>query len=279
MRKIIILMFVICLEVVYLQAGEWKLVWCDEFDYQGLPDSTKWTYEQGFVRNMELQYYTHERKENARVQNGMLVLETRKESYLNAAYNVQAGETDWRRKNQYAEYTSASVTTQGKAGWRYGKIEVRAKLPTGKGMWPAIWMLGTNITDVGWPACGEIDIMENVGFNPDLIHANVHTEKYNHVKGNNKGSAIKVPQPHESLHIYAIEWDAKKIDFFIDDQKYFTYVNEGSGVEVWPFDQAFYLILNIAFGGSWGSQEGIDEQILPQRMYVDYVRVYQREKN
>lgn len=236
----------------------WGLVWTDEFDKDGLPDTDKWWYEVGFVRNNERQYYTRSREENARVENGMLVIESRKEDYKNA------------------EYTSASLTTQGQAAWTYGRIEIKAKLPRGRGVWPAIWMLGVN-RDKGWPACGEIDIMEYVGFKPNTIHANVHTEKYNHMRGNNKGDTITVEAPWKDFHVYAIEWYPERIDFFVDDKKYFTYENEGSGEAAWPFDDPCYLILNTAIGGSWGGQEGIDDSIFPQRYYIDYVRVYERE--
>jgi len=250
------------------------LVWSDEFDYTGLPDKDKWAQEEGFIRNRELQYYTRGRKENARVENGMLIIEARKEPFANPAYRPDAAKKTWKNSRPRAEYTSASLTTRAKASWRYGRIEVRAKLPTGRGMWPAIWMLGVNIGEVGWPACGEIDIMENVGFDPDVIHANVHTRKYNHVLKTNKGAKITVPKPSESFHVYAVEWTAEKIDFFVDDQKYFTFKKEPGGVDVWPFDGEHYLILNVAVGGAWGGLKGMDDSKLPQRFYIDYVRVY-----
>jgi beta-glucanase (GH16 family) len=142
-------------------------------------------------------------------------------------------------------------------------------------MWPAIWMLGTNISEVGWPECGEIDIMENVGFDPDRIHANVHTGAFNHVDGTSKGSSIVVENPYSAFHVYAIEWSDDRIDFFVDDEKYFSFANTGGGVAEWPFDQPHYLILNLAVGGAWGGREGIDDSILPQRYYVDYVRAYE----
>ena len=157
-------------------------------------------------------------------------------------------------------------------------VNVRAKLPTGRGTWPAIWTLGTNIREVGWPTCGEIDIMENVGFNPDTIHANIHTKKYNHVRKTAKGSTIKVSKPYEKFHIYAIEWSEDRIDFFVDKNKYFTFENEKSGQDAWPYDKPQYLILNTAIGGTWGGQKGIDDSIFPQKYYIDYVRVYQKQK-
>jgi len=257
-------------------AGPWKLVWSDEFDYSGLPDAKKWTYEQGFIRNRELQYYTRARAANARVENGTLIIESHKERFKNPDYQPDAGSRRWKNSRQYAEYTSASLTTMGKAHWRYGRIEVRAKLPTGRGTWPAIWMLGTNIRQVGWPRCGEIDILENVGFDPNRIHANIHTQKYNHARGTNKGASITVDKPFEKFHVYAVEWSPQRMDFFVDDTLYFTYENENSGEEAWPYDREHYLILNTAIGGSWGGQKGIDEAIFPVRYSIDYVRVYQR---
>ncbi|MEJ2703174.1 MAG: DUF3472 domain-containing protein, partial [Sedimentisphaerales bacterium] len=227
---------------------KWKLVWADEFNYRGLPDQNKWSYEVGFIRNREKQYYTKDRLENARVKNGSLIIEARKEKYEKGAY------------------TSASINTRRKAEWLYGRVEVRAKLPTGRGTWPAIWMLGTNRDEVGWPSCGEIDIMENVGFDPNLIHANVHTKAYNHVKKTNKGATIKAEKPYEQYHVYTIEWYPDRIDFFLDHQKYFSFENEGTGNDVWPFDKPQYLILNLAIGGSWGGQKGIDDTIFPQKL-------------
>jgi beta-glucanase (GH16 family) len=255
-------------------AEDWKLAWSDEFDRPGLPDPEKWSSEEGFVRNSELQYYTRAKADNARVVDGMLVLEARKEQLVNPAFDPNAKD-GWKRTRKVAEYTSAGIMTRGKAAWTYGRIEVRAKLPTGKGMWPAIWMLGSD-QNQGWPACGEIDIMENVGFDPDVIHANIHTKKYNHVMRTNKGDKVTIAKPYEDFHNYAIEWNPDRIDFFVDDLKYFTYANEGSGPDAWPFDKDQYLILNIAVGGDWGGQQGIDDSKFPQRMYVDYVRVYQK---
>src|SRR5437868_5358649 len=162
-------------------AENWKLLWADEFDYTGAPDPKRWTNEVGFIRNRELQFYTAGRKENARVENGKLIIEARKEHFPNPRY--KPGVTD-ARNPEYAEYTSACVTTEKLAAWKYGRIEVRAKLPEGRGVWPAIWMLGTNRHSAGWPKCGEIDIMEYVGFDQNVIHANIHTAKYNHIRGN-----------------------------------------------------------------------------------------------
>ncbi|MCL4181289.1 MAG: glycoside hydrolase family 16 protein [Verrucomicrobia bacterium] len=258
------------------QAGDWNLVWSDEFDQDGLPDPTKWSYEEGFVRNRELQYYTAGRSQNARVEGGHLVVEARKEKYSNPRYQADAPERRWQQRREHADYTSASLITRGQAAWTYGRIEVRAKLPSGRGTWPAIWTLGTNMSVVGWPACGEIDIMEYVGHDPGVVHANVHTRGYNHARGNGRGARLKVPDAEQQFHRYAVEWTPEKLEFFVDDRKYFTLENDGTGVDSWPFDAPQYLILNLAIGGAWGGQQGIDDAIFPQKFLIDYVRVYQR---
>jgi beta-glucanase (GH16 family) len=247
--------FVISCDTENNQEGE--LIWSDEFNYSGLPDSSKWGYEQGMIRNNEAQYYTKKRLKNARVEDGHLIIEARKENYKGA------------------EYTSASINTLNKKHFQYGRIEARAKVPVGKGTWPAIWMLGTNISEVGWPDCGEIDILENVGYDPDEVHANIHTAAYNHVDGTNKGNSIKLDKPWENFHTYAVEWRKDRIDFFVDTTKYFTFRNDGKGKnDTWPFDKPHYLLLNLAIGGSWGGQQGIDDSKFPHKYYIDYVRVY-----
>lgn len=236
----------------------WRLVWADEFDAPGLPDTSRWTYEEGLIRNREAQYYTRGRPENARVENGTLIIEARKESHRDA------------------QYTSASLTTEGRASWRYGRIEVRARVPQGRGIWPAIWTLGANRRQVGWPMTGEIDIMEFVGFDPDTIHANVHTAAFNHRDKTGRGAKTSVPRPFDDFHVYAMEWTKERIDVSVDGRTYFTFRNSGNGVREWPFDAEQYLILNVAVGGAWGGQRGIDDGIFPQRFLIDYVRVYQR---
>jgi beta-glucanase (GH16 family) len=251
----------------------WQLVWSDEFNIDGKPDPSKWQHEIGFIRNHELQYYT-DRSQNVRVENGRLIIEAHREAFANPKY--EAGSEDWRKARQTAEYTSASLSTQATQHWRYGRIEVRAKLPGARGTWPAAWMLGENIWKVGWPECGEIDIMEHVGHKPGVIHAHVHTEAYNHVQGNGKGDSIEVDKPHERFYVYAVQWYPTHMDFFVDDRKYFTFRNEGTGEAAWPFDQPHFLILNLAIGGGWGGQQGIDTDAFPQRYEIDYVRVYQQ---
>jgi beta-glucanase (GH16 family) len=238
----------------------WKLVWNDEFNYNGLPDSTKWNYDVGGNGwgNNELEYYTGKRLENARVENGNLIIELRKEKWQNR------------------EYTSARLISKGKGDWQYGKIEVRAKLPKGLGTWPAIWMLGS-ITPLKWPDDGEIDIMEHVGFDPGVIHASIHCKKYNHIIHTQKTAVTTIPDFADAFHVYGLEWNADSLCISIDDKKYFSFLNEHKGYDGWPFSNPMHLLLNVAFGGNWGAAKGIDNSILPQKMLVDYVRVYQKK--
>ncbi|WP_395850808.1 family 16 glycosylhydrolase [Cystobacter fuscus] len=238
--------------------SNWRLVWQDEFDGSGPPDPTRWGYEVGYVRNSELQYYTQGRLENARRENGQLILEARKDGW-----------------NGH-DITSASLITKGKKSFLQGRIEVFARLPTGRGTWPAFWLLGTNIDQVGWPACGEIDIMENVGYQPTTIHGTVHTPFYYHgSSAGPRGGNTQTSSPWLDYHLYAIEWFPDRIDFFVDSVKYFTFLNEGTSAK-WPFDKPHYLLLNLAIGGSWGGGQGVDMSLFPHRVYVDYVRVYER---
>ena len=241
-------------------AKKWRMEWNDEFNSGQLPSPTKWGYEEGFVRNNEAQYYTKGRPENARLESGKLIIEGRL--------------ANW----QGHKITSASITTSGTRSFLYGRIEVRAKIPTGKGTWPAIWTLGTNISQVGWPKCGEIDILENVGFDPEKVHANIHVDAYNHTKGTGKGNHLDGVKPWQDFHVYAIEWYRDRIEFFYDDTRYFVYRKEADDEAKWPFDKPQYLILNLAIGGAWGGLQGIDETLFPHRMEVDYVRYYAERK-
>ena len=249
--------------------AQWRLVWSDEFEKTGLPDASKWTYETGFIRNNELQFYTRERRENARVENGLLVIEGRKERYRNP--NYQPGASRSRRNAEFAEYTAASITTEGKASFLYGRVEVRAKLPQGRGVWPAIWMMGTNRSVVGWPRCGEIDIMEFVGKEPNHVHGTVHFARAN--GHSSKGGKLGTRAPYDDFHVYAVEWSPDRMEFYFDREKYFTFdVNiAGSGADN-PFRQPHYLLINLALGGSWGGP--MDDAALPQQYAIDYVRVY-----
>lgn len=240
----------------------WKLVWSDEFETDGLPNPSKWNYDVGGHGwgNQELQHYTGHRAENARVERGTLIIEARREIWNGM------------------EYTSARLITKGKGDWTYGRFEIRANLPTGRGTWPAIWMLPTQWTygNGGWPDNGEIDIMEHVGFDPGWVHASVHTNKYYWRINTQKTAKLRVADAQTTFHVYEMEWSPDKVDVFVDSVKYFSFANEGKGWEVWPFDKEFHLLLNIAVGGAWGGAQGVDNSIFPQRMEIDYVRVYQR---
>lgn len=245
---------------------EYELVWSDEFDYEGLPDETKWTYDVGTGQwgwgNNELQTYTDDA--NAWVKDGNLTIELRKE------------------KDDYGEeiYTSARVKSKGLGDWKYGKFEFRAKLPQGKGTWPALWMLPTDTAEYGgWPDSGEIDIMEHVGYLQNVIHNNVHTGSFNGMNGTNKGFAGGVEKVSEEFHTYELEWLPDKMIFRVDGEERFTYnpydyVEEATSKE-WPFDKEFHIIMNVAYGGNWAGLAGVDDTCLPQQMQVDYVRVYQ----
>ena len=241
-----------------------KLVWSDEFNYTGLPDSTKWGYDLGNGcpnvcgwGNNELQYYNANRVQNARVLQGNLTIEAHQE------------------KMGGMEYTSARMVSRKKGDWTYGRIEVRALLPKGRGTWPAIWMLPTDWAYGGWPASGEIDIMEFVGYEPDSLYGTVHTENFNHVKGTQVSGRIHSSTLSSSFHTYGIEWDTEKVDFLFDGKVFHSFLNRKDGFKSWPFDRNFHLILNLAVGGNWGGKKGVDTSIWPQKMLVDYVRVYQ----
>ncbi len=241
-----------------------KMVWSDEFDYKGLPDSLKWSYDKGTGcpdicgwGNKELQYYTWQRSENARVENGHLIIEARKERF------------------EGAEYTSARLVSKNKGDWKYGRFEIRAKLPAGRGMWPALWMLPTQWAYGGWPKSGEIDIMEHVGYWPDSLFATVHTASYNGMIGTQKTKSIVTKDMASTFHVYAMEWTPDQISFYVDGVKYNEFKNDRAGSDGWPFDQDFHLLLNIAVGGNWGGKFGVDDTIFPQKMVIDYVRVYQ----
>jgi len=243
------------------EKSKWKLQWADEFDYEGLPNSRYWGYNVGGHGwgNNELQYYTEADTNNVMVKNGYLWIKALK------------GDKEGR------SYTSARLVTKNKVDILYGKVEVSAKLPKGRGLWPAIWMLSSTEKYGGWPKNGEIDIMEHVGFNPDTVFGSVHTERFNHVIGTQKTKGVFIREPYARFHTYAIEWTPKRIDFLLDGKKYYSFKNTGKGFREWPFDQAFHLLLNIAVGGGWGGQRGIDNSVFPGVMQIDYVRYYRME--
>lgn len=227
-----------------------SLVWSDEFNTPGAPDASKWGYDLGAGGwgNQELQYYTN-RTDNASVSNGTLKITAKREDYSGSAY------------------TSARLLSKGKFSFKYGKVEVSAKLPAGGGTWPAIWMLGDNISSVGWPACGEIDIMEHKGNDLNRIFGTLHHP--GHSGGNGDGSTTVITNATTAFHKYALEWTASTIKFFVDDVQFYAFTNSSS----LPFNQNFFLILNVAMGGTFGGS--IDPAFSSAAMEIDYVRVYQ----
>jgi beta-glucanase (GH16 family) len=232
-------------------------VWSDEFDYTGAPNTVKWGYDLGGGGwgNNELQYYTSSTN-NAKVENGNLIITAIKES-INGM-----------------NYSSARLVSKNKGDFLYGRIEVKAKLPSGKGTWPAIWMLPTDWAYGGWPKSGEIDIMEHVGYDLNKVHISVHTEAYNHSIGTQKSASTIVSNATTEFHKYRVDWTPYAVRGYIDDQLMFTFVNEGKGYASWPFDKRFHILLNMAVGGNWGGAQGIDDTIWPKAMEIDYVRVY-----
>ncbi|MEP3891067.1 MAG: glycoside hydrolase family 16 protein [Hellea sp.] len=245
----------------------YELVWADEFDTQGLPDAAKWDYDTSRNKdgwwNEERQYYAKSRSQNARTENGYLIIEARKDGDQLSSFPDYGGQ----------EYSSARLFTKGKASWKYGYFEMRAKLPCGRGLWPAIWTLPE---DPGqWPDSGEIDIMEYVGHDSKTFHATVHTRDYNHIIKTQIGDTVTIPTACSRFHTHSLLWTPKAITVALDGRPYFRYENDGKGHGSWPFDQAHHIILNIAVGGTWGGQKGIDAKAFPAQMEVDYVRVYQ----
>ncbi len=241
--------------------GSWELVWSDEFSTPGLPDPAWWSFEtRGNAYgwgNGEDQFYTDGTPDNAFIENGILTIRAREEE--------MGGK----------KYTSARINTKGKAYWRYGRFEARMKLPSGRGIWPAFWMMSEGDTYGYWPRSGEIDIMEFFGFIPNETHANIHTEKYNHKIGTNKGARHRSDFLHNQFNIYAVEWYPDRLDFFFNEVKIFTFRKERAKSDVWPFDKPFYIILNNAVGGDWGRKNGgIGDTPFPQDFQIDYVRVY-----
>ena len=241
---------------------DWNLIWSDEFNLAdgSVPDATKWSYDTGGNGwgNQELEYYTA-RTNNARIEDGKLVIEARQEKF--------------KGKN----HTSARLQTKNKCSWTYGRIEARMKIPRGQGIWPAFWMLGTNIASVSWPACGEIDIMENIGKEPGTVHGTVHGPGYSGDAGIGGPSTLPGGAAlADDFHVYAIEWETNRIRWFLDRQVYFTLTpaNLPAGKE-WVFNQPHFLLLNLAVGGGWPGYPDATTTF-PQRITVDYVRVYSK---
>ncbi|MGB8535859.1 MAG: glycoside hydrolase family 16 protein [Acidobacteriaceae bacterium] len=250
--------------------SKWKLVWKDEFDGPdgSMPDPGKWSIVRqgsGFG-NQELEYYT-DLPANSHIEGGMLVITARKENFKGADGIVR-------------DYTSARLETAGRFQQKYGRFEARIKLPKGQGIWPAFWLLGDDFSAAGWPACGEIDIMENVGFEPGKIHGTLHGPGYS---GSNALTAAYTLPDHEAMsdgfHLFAVEWEPETIRFYVDDDLFETQTADSvPGSKRWAFDHPFYILLNLAVGGAWpGNPDAATP--FPATMLVDYVRVYALQAN
>jgi len=244
--------------------ADWHVVWSDEFDYVGPPDATKWNVENWPPRrvNNELQSYTDD-PENVWVENGRLVIEAQVDP------------------DDDSLFTSARINSRGMGASTYGRFEARIRFPDARGTWSAFWLMPSDPSLYGWnqdegwywPNCGEIDIVEQVGFEPEIVHASVHSKAAYFKNGNQRTDQVEIADAADVYHRYAVEWLEDSMEFFVDDESFFRVENNGEGWEWWPFDQEFYVILNLAVGGSWGGREGIDLDALPQRMLVDYVRI------
>jgi len=253
----------------------WVPVWCDEFSYTGGIDLTKWSYQTGGggYGNNELQYYT-DREENLYVDGNNLLIKALYEDY------------------EYYEYTSAKIWTVNTESWKYGKFEMRAMIPYGTGTWPAFWMMPSTFKYGGWPDSGEIDIMEHVGYDMNVVHGTIHTERFAGSNGRGgsttslitDGTITSIDVANE-FHTYGIIWDETSITWYYDGYEfasvgynpYLTGTTSYDTTVDWPFDQSFYLILNLAIGGNWGGVEGVDALIFPATYTIDYVRVYQQD--
>lgn len=269
MKSVFLLTLIVCFLVsckksdpegtVLPSSANYTLVWADEFDYTGLPDETKWEYETGYSRNKEAQYYMPANLENSRVGNGVLK--------ITARYNVN---------DSQHPITSASLITKDKKHFLFGRLEMRAKMPKGKGAWPAFWTLGINRNEVGWPSCGEIDIMEWLGFLPKYVFGSLHL-------ANSEKQDWPIISPHlassnpedlsSTYHVYAIEWDSGQISFFFDSELYATIKSKNFQPNEWAqFTKPHYMLLNLALGGTSGGQ--IDQESYPFEYTIDYVRYY-----
>ena len=251
MKKIIF--FLMVFNLSFSQDNKYKLVWEENFNGKKLNENN-WNYELGNGcpncgwGNNERQIYT---KTNHKIKNGKLIITAQKNG---------------------DSYTSTRITTAGKQEFQYGRIEVRAKLPLGKGIWPAFWMLGSNIKTVGWPQAGEIDIMEYIGKNPHNIYTTLHTQESH---GNSVNAKVTIfPNIEKGFHIYSIDWTRDKIDFFVDTILVYTFQPSIKNENTWPYNQKFFILINMAIGGNFGGPE-VDDTIFPQKYTLDYIRVYQ----
>ncbi len=248
-------------ELIPIPDGYTKLIFNDEFDYEGLPDPRYWGYEVGYVRGGEMQYYTEARAENAYVTGGCLNLTVRNDNWVDDSGKSHA-------------VTSASVTTQDKVKFTYGRIDVRAKVPSVLGSWPAIWLMPNDSRYGAWPNSGEIDIMESVGHAKDIVYFTAHCAEQN--GGSNAyHKSSYVANCHTEFHTYSLIWNEKRLEWLVDNKRKFAVMNNAPTWRGWPYNFDFYVILNYAFGGSWGGQQGVDLTALPSTFQIDYVRIYQ----
>lgn len=250
------------------KGGEWTLTWSDEFNGAkgSQPDPSKWTIMEdgsGFG-NHEVEYYTR-KPENIHLENGNLVITARKESYTG-------------KDGVSRDYTSGRLETAKHFEQQYGRFEARIKLPKGQGIWPAFWMLGNDVHSKGWPACGEIDIVENVGFEPSKVHGTLHGPKYSGSQAVTAGYTLPdQARFSDAFHVFAVEWEPKAIRFYVDDQLYATQTPQSIPAgSRWVFDHPFFILLNVAVGGDWPGYPDATTTF-PVSMLVDYVRVYQRK--
>ena len=251
-----------CINIDQIPSG-YELYWNDEFNSDSLNDNF-WNIEVLWpgAFNDEAQSYTNN-NENILINNGSLYIRAKKENPFNPS---QPG------------YTSGRINTKDKVELKYGYWEIRAKLPSGVGTWPAIWMLGSKIDSIGWPNCGEIDIMEHVGYDPDRVFFSIHNaDLYGNVGGTTQQGIHYLNGIENDFHTYAVEWDSTSIKGFIDGILYFNYIKPTSTTfNNWPYDEPFFLILNLAIGGEWGGQQGIDNSIFPASFIIDYVRMFKK---
>ncbi|MFI3314465.1 MAG: glycoside hydrolase family 16 protein [Rikenellaceae bacterium] len=280
---IVLSVFVSCKSYKQASNGDsWEMVWNDEFNSVGAPDSAKWSFEKGFVRNNEAQWY---QEDNAYQKDGSLIIEGRVEKMKNPNFEINSN--NWKTNREYVNYTSSSIKTVGKFSFTYGRVEVRAKIPTTPGAWPAIWTLGDSMS---WPSCGEIDIMEFYRVNSEptiLANGAWGTDKPYVAKWKSSHTPLTHFITHDQdwankFHIWVMEWDENAIKLLLDDEllneiSIDTTINGIIGENKNPFKQPHYLLLNLALGGNNGGE--IDDSHLPMKYEIDYVRVFQKMKN
>lgn len=253
MKQFVLGLFIIT-TIGFAQETKRKLVWEENFNGTKL-DEKVWNFELGNGCPNNCGWGNNE-----------------KEVYTDKNHSLKEGNLIITINKDGDKYTSSRITSAGKKEFQYGRMEARAKIPTGKGIWPAFWMLGSNISKVGWPKCGEIDILEYVGREPSEVYTTLHTQDSHGNSVNSKKTKIK--NIEQGFHIYAIDWTKDKIEFFVDGISVYQFQPDVKNEDIWPFNQPFYFILNTAVGGNFGGHD-VDDSIFPQQFVIDYVRVYQ----